>query len=82
MKVFMNGLLLAFSIIKKLSSSSASDLPNSSLRRARDSKEKANALLEKMTLEEKIMMLHGSSSPSYSEGGSYVGYVPGNTRLV
>lgn len=36
--------------------------------------EKAKAMLAKMTLDDKILMLHGS-------GGSYVGNVPENTRL-
>ena len=47
-----------------------------------DASLKANALIDKMTLEEKITLLHGSSSPAYVGGGSYVGFVPGNTRLV
>lgn len=41
------------------------------------SEERALALIEEMTLEEKIVMLHGA--PTDKVG--YVGYVPGNERL-
>ncbi|EDQ89527.1 uncharacterized protein MONBRDRAFT_32335 [Monosiga brevicollis MX1] len=39
-----------------------------------DPEQRAQALLDQMTLDEKILMLHGSSGP-------YVGNVPANTRL-
>ena len=40
---------------------------------------RAKALLERMTLEEKLVMLHGDTNKT--GGLPYVGNVPGNTRL-
>ncbi len=39
--------------------------------------ERAQLILQQMSLEEKIMMLHGNSSSN----PDYVGYIAGNTRL-
>ena len=85
MRAFLHRILVVFTILRGNFASQPINYPENTpngSKETENAKKLARALLDKMTLEEKVVMLHGSPSPAYSGGGSYVGYVPGNSRLV